>query len=109
MTIEPRHPRFSDPVAMRPKPPARSPTTIQPMTPIGPGRYWPVARLCSVVPAIGLQRVTPCLLQRSPNGGETAAAHFFRGLVELPLRVRVLARLEQLQLSFHVQQYPQGV
>jgi hypothetical protein len=61
------------------------------------------------MPAIGFKRVTACLLQRGTNGGEPTATHFLRRLVELPLRLRVLARFEQLQLSFHVQQYPQGV
>ena len=62
-----------------------------------------------MVSAIGLQRVTACLLQRGTNGGETTATHFFRRLVELPFRLRVVAGFEQLQLSFHGLQYPQGV
>ena len=56
--------------------------------------------------AIGVQRVTTCLLQRGPHRGDTATPDLLGRLVELPLR-RI--RLEQLQLSFHVPQYPQGV
>jgi len=61
------------------------------------------------VPAIGCPRVTTGPLEGRTDGFEAAASCLPRRLVELPLRTWCLDRLEELELSFHTQEYPRGV
>jgi hypothetical protein len=79
------------------------------MIPIESGRYRPVVGLRRVVLPIGLEGLATRLLQRGANGSDPAASRLLRGLIELPLRLRGLVGFEQLQLSFHEDEYPQGV
>src|SRR5688572_31494381 len=65
MTMVAMHPRFSDPVAMRASPPASSPTTIQPMMPIGDERYR-LGDLGGVVAALVEHRPAASILEGGP-------------------------------------------
>ena len=62
------------------------------------------------MPTVGghTDRPAPGVLEGGAGGGDTALAHLFGGVVEVPFGFRTVIGFEQLELSFHATSIPRG-